>query len=301
MSSDPKEHWRAALSQPVPNEPFQPASASIAVDIGVASASGPGRLHNTDHYLAIRLGRLQETLATSLAVEDLPGRFEEYGYAMLVADGLGGNGAGARASRVALSTLAHLAIQYGKWNLRTTQETQHQVIEQGEFLYRRVNDAVFAASQLATGLVGMSTSLTAFYIAQDDLFYAHVGHSRAFLLRNGVLIQLTGDTPQGAGGQRLELAPRGFRAVAARMLGGRKSPDVDIERIKLSSGDRLMLCTNGLTDAVDEDGIADALSSRRHPAEDCRRLIDIAQSQGSADDVTVMLGDYRRTKGTDRE
>ena len=64
----------------------------------------------SEHYLAMRLSRGQETLATSLSAEDLPPRFEEYGYAMLVADGLGEGGSGAVASRVALSTFAHLAV-----------------------------------------------------------------------------------------------------------------------------------------------------------------------------------------------
>ena len=88
------------------------------------SDCGKVAAHNTDHYLALRLGRLQETLASSLSAGDLPARFEEYAYAMVVADGLGEEGAGARASRVALSTLAHLAVRYGRWNVRIERDIQ---------------------------------------------------------------------------------------------------------------------------------------------------------------------------------
>jgi protein phosphatase len=297
MSKDYKGEWRAALSRAVDIEPFHPPSAAILLDVGAASACGRGHSHNSDHYLAIRLGRLQETLTTSLPSADLPPRFEEHGYALIVADGLGSDGSGARASRVALSTLAHLAIRYGKWNVRIDPETTSHVTDQGEFFYRRVNDAVFQASQAVAHLAGMATSLTAVYIAQDDLFFAHVGHSRAFLLRDGVLIQLTQnenrDRPRQRTSTAFQRAPRSLGQVVARTIGGsRIAPNVEIERIKLLSGDRLLLCTNGLTDVATEEQIADTLAARRRPKEDCLRLIQLAQEGGSLDDVTVMLGDY---------
>ena len=304
-ADDLKDQWRAVLSQPVTVEAFHLPTAGISLEVGAASACGPGHSQNTDHYLAIRLGRLQETMMTSLQAADLPSRFEEYGYAMLVADGLGDGGSGARASRVALSTLAHLAIRYGKWNVRIDADTPCQIMDQGEFFYRQTNDAVFQASQAAAGLSGMATSLTALYIAQDDLFFAHVGHSHAFLLRNGALIRLTSErTPEQVRrgtSPTLQRSPRHLGQLVAQMIGGRRTaPDVEIERIKLSSGDRLLLCTNGLTDVVNEEQIADALAPRRRPKEDCLRLIDLARQGGSADDVTVMLGDYtlRADQGT---
>ena len=78
------------------------------------------------------------------------------------------------------------------------------------------------------------------------------------------------------------------------MVGGSShGPDLDIEHIQLSSGDRILLCTNGLTDGVNDDEIADALSLRRKPDEDCQHLVDLALTGRSTDDVTVMLADYR--------
>ncbi len=123
------------FSRPVDNEPFKPLSSvaslwSRPVDPRTAART------NTDHYLAIRLGRMQETLLSSLPPADLPPRFEEYGYALVVADGLGDRGSGARASRVALSALAQLAIRYGRWNVRVDADSIADITEQGEFLYQ---------------------------------------------------------------------------------------------------------------------------------------------------------------------
>ena len=264
------------------------------------SVCGKTHAQNTDHFVAIRLGRLQETLTSSLGAADLPPRFEEYAYSMVVADGLDGDGTGARASRFALSTLSHLAIRYGKWNVRIGADTASDIVEQGEFLYRQVSDAIVQASRADSTLAGMATSLTAVYIAGADLFFAHVGHSRAFLFRNGVLIQLTMEHTL----ERLISASAALRRVrleAGRPDGARpdgttprgNGTEIAIEHVQLWPADRVLLCTNGLTDVVREEEIADALASQRRPADDARRLVDLALEKGATDSVTVLLGDYR--------
>ena len=297
------------MARPVDVVPFHPMSASIGIEVAGVSVGGKEQTHNTDHYVAIRLGRMQETLATSLAAADLPPRFEEYAYALLVADGLDGDGTGARASRFALSTLAHLAIRYGKWNVRIGPDTPLEIIEQGEVLYRQVNDAVIQASRVDRSLAGMATSLTAVYVAGADLFFAHVGHSRAFLFRNGVLIQLTMDhtleqlISASAALRRVRLEARRPRGAeqsttdgarpAAEAIGTRADgPEIAIEHVQLWPADRVLLCTNGLTDVVREDQIADVLSAQRRPADDARRLVDLAIASGATDSVTVLIGDY---------
>ena len=77
-------------------------------------------------------------------------------------------------------------------------------------------------------------------------------------------------------------------------LGGRiGGPKVEIEHVRLWSGDRVLLATNGLTDALSDDQIADILALRRSPNDDCQRLIDQALAAGGPDNVTVLLADYR--------
>jgi PPM family protein phosphatase len=293
------EHWREIVSKPLPSNVSQPLPSGAGVDVAAASCCGKARSCNTDHYLVLRLGRLQETIITSLAAADLPPRFEEYAYAMLVADGLAVESGGARASRVALSALAHLAIRLGKWNVRVDRDSWADVVEQGELLYGGVHDAVRDASRADPRLADMATSLTAAYVAGSDLFVAHVGHARAFLFRLGALTQLTTDHTLDTlrlNAQKptlLEQLNRDQQHVVTEAIGGSYgSPDVVIERTALWSGDRLLLCTNGLTDVVSEQAITDVLTARRRPAEECQQLVDLARAAGAPDDVTVLVCDY---------
>jgi serine/threonine protein phosphatase PrpC len=297
MNEEARHQWRETVSRPLDQETFHPLSAGFALEVAAASYGGKWPPHNTDHYLAVRAGRMQETIATSLAATDLPPAFEEYSYALCIADGLGEQGAGTRASRVALSALAHLGLRYGKWNLRVSAENLSEIAAQGEFFYRQVNDIVRKASGADVELADMATSLTALYVAEGDLFFWHVGHSRAYLFRRGVLTQLTMDHTLAESGHDARKpatsAKSDFIHLVTETVGGRPcGPSIDAEHIKLSSGDRLLLCTNGLSDVVSNDQIADQLAQFRSPAEDCRQLIDLAKAAGSPDDVTVMLADY---------
>jgi PPM family protein phosphatase len=292
--------WRAILAKRLDVSRFQPFFSIVEVDIGARSDCGLVKVHNTDHFLALQIGRVQRTLVTSLAADDLPPDFQEYGYALVVADGFGEEGAGVRASRIALSAIAHLAIQYGRWNVRLAAETPADIVEQGEFFYRRANDAVLEASRADDRLAGIAASMTAVYIVGVDLFFAHAGHARAFLFRDGALIQLTTDHtleheervapgPKPLGGSKLDVAH-----VVTETVGGRTGgPDVEIEHVQLWSGDRIVLCTNGLTDVVTVDQIADVLALRRTPDEDCRQLVERALAAGGPDNVTVVVADYR--------
>jgi serine/threonine protein phosphatase PrpC len=293
--------WRAEIGKPVDIDVFEPASANIQVDIAGASDCGRVLPHNADHYLALRLTRSQQTIMSSLAAADLPAPFQEYAYALVVADGLGEEPAAARASRVAISALAHMALRYGKWNIRIDPEVAADVIDQGEFFYREVNDAVRRARGADFQLDDMSTSLTVAYIAGLDLFFAHVGHSKAFLFRNGHLIQLTADHtlraqhPTELKAIRIPDESRVDQEhIVTETIGGRAGgPNVDIEHVQLFSNDRVLLCTDGLTDALGEEQIADVLALRRHPEQDCKRLIELAYFAGAPDNVTVVLADYR--------
>jgi PPM family protein phosphatase len=292
------DEWRAIVSRPLDIPAFQPLSAAVGIDAAAASSSGKARSQNTDHYLVVRFGRLQETMLTSLAAADLPPPFEEYAYAMLVADGLDEEGGGARASRLALSTVAHLAIRYGKWNVRIGPDNIAEVVEQSELLYREVNNAMREASRAEIRLADMAASLTTVYIAGADLFYMHVGHSRAYLFRNGVLIPLTTDHTleqlrrEARKPTLLEQSKRDQAHVLIETIGGSPAGPAMSEHVQLLTGDRVILCTNGLTDVVSEDTIADTLASQRRPAEECQRLVDLALAAGGPDDVTVLVADY---------
>jgi len=298
MADDPNVTWRSVLSRPLEHDAFSPLSTAAAVEVAAASISGSVRPHNTDHYLAIRLTRTQDTLISSLSESDLPRPFTEYGYALAIADGLGDRGAGARASRVVLSTLAHLVIRYGRWNLRVNPASMIEITDLAEFLYRRTHEVMLEAKRVHPLLSDMAATVTAVYIAGGDLFFVHVGHGKAFLYRDGRLIPLTTDHTVDQervdrnGPVPVSRQKQDFLHELTGVIGGASDPHVDVEHIELFTGDRLLLCTNGLTDVLGENDIACVLALQRRPADDCQRLVELARTAHAADDVTVMVADY---------
>lgn len=289
---------RRVLSPVLDIERFQTLSSAVRVELGATSRRGALRSQNDDHYLAIRLARSQAVMATSLASSDLPENFQEQAFAFVVADGLGDKGVGSLASRIALSTFAHLALHFGQWNVRIDSYTAAQVMDRARRFYEEINDAVRKGGQ-DNELQGMATTMTAAYSAGDDLFIAHVGHSRAYCFREGELLPLTADhtiAGRNANGPQPQAVPRSsqdLRHILTDTLGGSGLPDMLIEHFRLNDGDRLLLCTNGLTDVLDDDHIAETLSGRRRPQEDCVALAELAAALGGEDDVTVVLADYR--------
>lgn len=299
-NEDARLNRRAELSPLLGAEDVRPLSASVRVTFGARSHPGKVRQGNEDHYIVLRLGRQQETLATSLTGSDVPERFEESGYAMLVADGLGEGGAGSVASRVALSTIAHLAIHHGKWNLRVDPATASQIFERAEWFYSQADAAVHTRAASSPVLKGMTTALTAIISAGDDLFVSHVGHSRAYLFRDGELTLLTrdhtierhlADHHRPASVERRAQDLRHILTDAIGASGAR--PLIEVERFKLRNGDCVLLCTNGLTDMVDDARIAEVLALRRDPGEQCALLIDMANRAGGGDNITVILAEYQ--------
>jgi serine/threonine protein phosphatase PrpC len=294
---------RTTLSPLLGADDVRPLSSVVHVNIAARSHQGALRQRNEDHYLVVRLGREQHTLATSLSGGDVPPHFEEHGYVMLVADGLGEGGAGSVASRVALSTMAHLLLHHGKWNLRIDAATASQIYERAEWFYAQADAAVHTRAASNPALKGMTTALTAACSAGDDLFIAHVGHSRAYLFRNGQLEHLTrdhtiarhlADTNRPAAVERRAQDLRHILTDAVGAPGAH--PLVEVEHFKLQNGDSILLCTNGLTDMMGDAQIAEVLSLRRDPTEQCEILIDMANRAGGGDNVTVVLADYRIPK-----
>jgi len=277
---------------------FRPGSSQVIVDIGAYSHQGAVPANNEDHYLVVRVGRNQDTLLSSLPRGDLPSQFEEFAYCMLVADGLGETGAGGVASRVALSALAHMAIHFGRWNLRVDRHVAEEITARAEWFYRRASEAVVERSRAHPALAGMATTMTAAYTAGSDLFVAHVGHSRAYLYREGSLSLLTRDHTLAWNMERVSgVAPSrpvdDLSHILTETIGGSaEGPLVDVDHLSLLDGDTVMLCTNGLTDVVSEERIADVLTCRRAPEEQCRLLVDLALRSRTPDNVTVLVAQY---------
>lgn len=295
---------RAALSPILGFDDIRPLSSTVRVRIAARSHQGSQRERNEDHYLVMQLGRHQHTVATSLSESDLPTDFEESGYAMIVADGLGEGGAGSVASRVALSTMAHLALHHGKWNVRIDPITASQVFERAEWYYSQIDAAVHSRASSNPALKGMTAAMTMAYSAGDDLFVAHVGHSRAYVFRDGRMELLTRDhtierhMTDSSRPVSVERRAQDLKHILTDAIGAPGAqPLVEVERYQLLDGDTLLLCTNGLTDMLDENRLAEVLALRRDPGDQCDALIELANRAGGGDNVTVVLAEYRIPRG----
>ena len=289
---------RRSLSPILQNEEFQPLSSTVRVDYGAYSDIRPRGAPNEDHYLIVRLGRSQETLATSLTEAETPLEFREFGYGFVVADGLGGTGTGGVASRVAMSTLVHLMVHYGRWNVRVDARTAFEILERLDWVYGELDEVVKRHARTNSKLEAMSTRLTGAYTAGDDLFVFHSGKSGAYIFRNGWLSQLSDAPPPPP--PAVKLGPRlvgddseRLENILSDAIGGEGRARAVTARYKLEDGDVLMLCGERLVEALGAERIADILTDRRDPEESCRRLVDAALEGRSAENATVILAQYR--------
>jgi serine/threonine protein phosphatase PrpC len=203
-----------------------------------------------------------------------------------VADGLGGHRAGEVASDLALGSVRAL-----------DQVEPRAAAKQVAEAVRNGNRAVHDRAETDDSLRGMGTTMTAVVISGNTAFIAHVGDSRCYLIRAGQITQLSRDhtlvarmvsegrlTPEQA-----EAHPQ--RSVLTRALGADKDVEVDESRVTLIDGDRLLLCSDGLTGMLSNEEIRDYATSGSDLDEICRRLVDAANERGGQDNITVVLID----------
>ena len=227
--------------------------------VGAATDVGRVRGHNEDAFL----------------VDDQLGL-------VAVADGMGGHQAGEVASAIALEAL-RAAVTSGV-GIRDAVTT--------------ANDAVYEKSTTDDRLRGMGTTLTAGTLAAGGtLLLGHVGDSRAYVLRDHELSRLTTDhslvEELVQAGElteaQAEADPR--RSMITRVLGIEPSVDVDLYPVQVATGDRLVLCSDGLTGMVSEDHIRDILVGEADPNAAAHRLIEAANTAGGVDNITVLVVD----------
>jgi PPM family protein phosphatase len=231
----------------------------VNIRVGAKSDVGKMRTDNQDSYLA-----------------DEP--------VFAVADGVGGHLGGDVASATAVRV-----IQEG------TRDGARP--DQLEELLHEVNSAIWEKSQSAAHLRGMGTTCTLVLLEDRSAHLAHVGDSRAYLYRSGELSQVTED--HNLVGKMLsegklsreEAAHHPQRNIITRALGLDPNVDVDLLTLELTQGDRLIICSDGLSSMVDERTLAGILSGERDPQAAAERLVEEANEAGGEDNITVVLID----------
>jgi protein phosphatase len=201
----------------------------------------------------------------------------------VVADGMGGAQAGEVASRLAAETFAAGLPDDG---------TSEQRLEAR---VRAANQRIHEVSQEDRALNGMGTTLTAAYLDGDELALAHVGDSRAYLLRDGELTRLTRDhtlveelVRRGELTEQ-EAAEHPQRSIITRALGPEPDIDIDLHTHRARAGDVLLLCSDGLTGMVGEDEVSEILVGSPSLRDAGRALVDAANDAGGRDNITVVL------------
>lgn len=201
-----------------------------------------------------------------------------------VADGMGGHAAGEVASEIAVRVLSELAPEH----------------PDGEALGRAIeeaNRAVIQAAREGRGRQGMGTTMTAAMLEGERLVIAQVGDSRAYLLHQSKLQQLTRDHSLMAdmieAGQLTpeEARTHPQRSVITRALGSDAHLHPDIYEINVETGDRLLICSDGLSGMIFDDQIENTLRRVQDPQRCASQLVNEAIAAGGHDNVTVIVAD----------
>lgn len=284
-----------ATRTPLDETPPPPFSSRVNVDFYGMTDKGYVRTRNEDHFLIVRAGRAVETVLTSLTDEEtMPGElYEEAGYGMIVADGVGGVVGGEVASRQAIYTLLGLALHTPDWHFRWGAKEKNAVMFRMRDRFRRVNAALLRDAAIHVSRGGMWTTMTAALTHGTDLVIGHIGDSRAYLLHGGQLIKLTHDHREGAGVAETDPLMRELSGVLNDALGSPEGEcDPQVDDYLLSDGDQLLLCTDGLTDMVDDTEIELVLNTAANAKSACQSLIDLSLNNGGRDNVTVIVARY---------
>ncbi|MGW7365845.1 Stp1/IreP family PP2C-type Ser/Thr phosphatase [Streptomyces sp. NPDC054841] len=224
---------------------------------------------------------------------------EDSGYAgprlLAIADGMGGQAAGEVASSEVISTLVQLDDDVPGSDILTSLGTAVQ----------RANDQLRVMVEEDPQLEGMGTTLTALLWTGQRLGLVHVGDSRAYLLRDGVLTQITQDHTWV---QRLvdegriteeEATTHPQRSLLMRALGSGDHVEPDLSIREVRAGDRYLICSDGLSGVVSHQTMEDTLASYQGPQETVQELIQLALRGGGPDNITCIVADVLDTDSND--
>ncbi len=208
-----------------------------------------------------------------------------------VADGMGGHAAGEVASLTAIKALD-----------AAFEASDERTAASLESAAKAANRAVWEQARTNRGMLGMGTTLVALAVVENDdgtsgLAVAHIGDSRLYLYRDKALSQVTVDhslvqelIDEGQISQA-QAAVHPQRHVLTRALGVEPAVDVDVIQIAPENNDRYLLCSDGLPREASDDQIAAILSRFPDPSEAARELVELANSRGGSDNVTVVVVD----------
>ena len=254
----------------------QPLGQHLGIEFAALSDIGLRRTSNQDSYVA----------APAASDEN----WQAHGHLFLVADGMGAHAAGELASKMAADTVP---LTYYKHTELSVPEAIHLAVEEA-------NEKIHSRGEANAEFRGMGTTASALLLLPQGALVAHVGDSRVYRLRRGLIEQLSFDhslvwemtaSGQVPAGQVPDYIPKN---IITRSLGPNQNVEVDLEGpFPIEVGDTFVLCSDGLSGQVKDDELG-AIVATLSPAEAVQMLVDLANLRGGPDNITVIV-----TKATD--
>jgi len=216
----------------------------------------------------------------------------------VLSDGMGGQNAGEVAAKMTVDTVAGVVREAGNGQKVAYGEQNPQVSDftnQLASAVRLANRAVWEAGHKHVHNEGMGATVVAAWLHSPIMGIAHVGDSRIYLLRDGKLQQLTQDHSLV-----MEQVRRGLitaeeaehsemQNIIVRAMGAEENVNVDVDEVLLLPGDHVVLCSDGLTKMVDNEGIAQIVMEAATAQQAAERLVEAANDAGGDDNVTVIV------------
>ncbi len=212
--------------------------------------------------------------------------FQQLGRLAIIADGMGGAEGGQYASRMAVDAVI------GTYSASGGDDPQQRLVS----AVHEANARVQQEARAKPSLHGMGTTLTVCAIVSGNLYFAHVGDSRLFLIRNGAARQLTRDHSLVARlvesgtirPEEAETHPQKHVLTAAIGVGEDVQPDFPAEPVPLQPADIVLICTDGLWGQMTAAEIAEIVS-KNQPNDACKALVKLAKDRGGPDNITVQI------------
>jgi protein phosphatase len=264
------------------------ARGEIRVKLFARTDVGQIREHNEDNFLVADMTRKTRGLLEA----NRTGIIGRHGSLFAVCDGMGGAAAGEIASQLAVDILYERMVDGLEDALPIARD------ELARRLVRAIEAAglrIFQEAKLDRTRRGMGTTVTAAALVDDHLFFAQVGDSRGYVLRQGQLVQLTRDQSLVnqliEAGQLTEEEAETFEHnnIILQALGTADTVQVDLTYCELRQGDLLLLCSDGLSGMVRFDDIREVLRNTNEPIDGCKLLTERANQAGGHDNITVIV------------
>lgn len=251
----------------------------MRIEVAGTTHVGMKRNHNEDNYLVAP----EENL-------------------FCVADGMGGHSSGEIASKIAVEELGEFFRMTSRdgdatWPFKMDKSRNYDENRLATGI-KLANKSIFEKANNEAKYKGMGTTIVSVHFVNNTAYVGHVGDSRVYFFRNGVLTQVTEDhsllndylkakklTPE-----EIEHFPH--KNVIVRALGMKETVQVDVSRIDSQSGDIFLLCSDGLSGMVSDAQIQEILARTTDLEKACTQLIDMANAAGGTDNVTCVLARY---------